>query len=232
MKLLQSVAKFARSSHRDFLVTIQVAVGILFFCTLLIAFLAFTDEMLEADFAQFDIQFSQAVYAIRTPELTSIMMFITFLGSKFSMVLVSLTTIVFLVRRHRKEAVLFSLTLIIGTILNAGLKMMIQRPRPELAPLIVERSYSFPSGHAMNSFIFFALAAFFSYHFFRNRNITIFVTLFSAVMVLLIGFSRIYLGVHYVTDVIAGYIAGFWWFVTVLLIDRTLIFYKLFRKSE
>jgi len=48
----------------------------------------------------------------------------------------------------------------------------------------------------------------------------------------MIGFSRVYLGVHHPSDVLAGFIGGFWWFVTVLLIERTMMFYKLFRKEE
>lgn len=230
--LFKNIFRFAGSSQKGLIVTLEVGLGIILFCASLLLFLSFTDEMLEADFTDFDIWFSHLIYGLRMSNLTSFMLFITFIGSKFSIALVSLISIVFLVKRHKKEAVLFSLSLIIGTILNAALKILIQRPRPELSPLIAERSFSFPSGHAMNSFIFFALAAYFSYHFFKSKRFTIIFTIFSALCVLLIGFSRIYLGVHYLTDVVAGYIAGFWWFITVLLIDRTFIFYKLFRKSE
>ena len=188
--------------------------------------------MMEFDFISFDIFISNAIYHWRTPQLTSIMLFITSLGDLFPFVVASLLSIIFLMKSHKKEAILFSLTLIMGILLNILMKFLIQRPRPQLEPLVSELTYSFPSGHAMNSFIFFALLSFFSFHFFRNRRLTIGISILSIICILLVGFSRIYLGVHYFSDVVAGYIAGFWWFVTVLLIDRTLIFYKLYKKTE
>jgi undecaprenyl-diphosphatase len=84
----------------------------------------------------------------------------------------------------------------------------------------------------MNAFIFCALLSYFSFHFFRNKKVTVLLTVLSMIYVLVVGFSRVYLGVHYFSDVVAGYIAGFWWFVTVLLLDKTLIFYKLYKKTE
>jgi undecaprenyl-diphosphatase len=157
---------------------------------------------------------------------------ITTLGSGISFVMMTLACVVFLIRHHKKEAILFSIALSMGVILNTVLKHAIQRPRPELSPLISETMSSFPSGHAMNSFIFFGLLSFFSYHFFRSKKLTLVITALSIVSILLVGFSRVYLGVHYPTDVLAGYVAGFWWFITILLIDRTLIFYRSFKKTE
>ena len=229
---LKQLSHFYQSSRRSVVISLEVFVGI-FMCFLsLLIFVLFTREMLEKDFANFDIQFSQSVYMLRTPILTTIMETITEFGSSGSLIIASLLVIILLVKKHQKEAVVFCIALIIGAILNSSFKLMIQRQRPQVSPLIVEDSYSFPSGHAMNSSIFYGLISYFSYHFFRNKKISIVITLVSAFMVLLIGFSRIYLGVHFLSDVVAGYLIGFWWFVTILLIDHTMIFYKLFKESK
>ncbi len=232
MKSLSKITKFCVSSRSSFIVTIEVLAGI-FVCLLsLLIFIMFAKEILEKDTVFLDNQISLFVYTLRTPLLTKIMLLITSFGDRILLILAAITAIIFLIKKHHKESVLFGLALAMGTVLNIIFKNMAQRPRPLIAPLIIENSYSFPSGHAMNSFIFYALIAYFSYHFFRNKKLTSLITACSITIVLLIGFSRIYLGVHYFTDVFAGYIAGFWWFITILLVEHTLVFYRMFKKSE
>lgn len=230
--LFHSLVKFALSSKESFIISTEVVIGIALCFFSLASFLYFTEEMLEKDFNQFDMNVSEAVYQLRTPTLTYLMTDITALGSATQVVIMSLVGIIFLLKKHKKESIVFSLALIMGILINGALKLLIQRPRPDLDPLIMERMSSFPSGHTMNAFIFFSLLSYFSYHFFKKKKWTLLITIFSAICILLVGFSRIYLGVHHPSDVLAGFIAGFWWFITVLLIDRTMIFYKLFKKSE
>ncbi len=223
---------FCKSSPSALIVTFEVLAGLVFCFIGLAAFVWFTKEILERDNLLFDQAFSMSVYALRTPQLTSLMLLFTSFGNQVLLALAGTIAIIFSIRKHKKEAVLFCVAIAMGAVLNSAFKMMVQRPRPNISPLVIERSYSFPSGHAMNSFIFYALVAYFSYHFFRNKKVSIVVTILCGALILLIGFSRIYLGVHYLTDIIAGYIAGFWWFITILLVEHTLIFYRLFRKSE
>lgn len=219
-------------SRASMIIAAEIFVGFILCGLSLFIFFELTEEVLERELHYIDVLISQSVYLLRTPFLTNLMFVITELGSLFVLALVSLISIIFLLKHHKKEAILFSLAVVMGIVINTALKSVVQRPRPELSPLISESMSSFPSGHAMNAFIFFALLSFFSFHFFRNKVLTVAITAFSILCILLVGFSRIYLGVHYLTDVIGGYIAGFCWFVTVLLVDRTLVFYKLFRKSE
>jgi membrane-associated phospholipid phosphatase len=229
---LKQLVHFYHSSRRSIVISTEVVVGILVCVLSLLIFALLTREMLEKDFTNFDIQFSQFIYTLRTPLLTIVMKIIAELGSSILLIIATLLVIILLVRKHQKEAVVFCIALIIGAILNTSFKMMIQRQRPQMSPLVIEDSYSFPSGHAMNSSIFYGLISYFSYHFFRNKKISIMITIASAIVVLLIGFSRIYLGVHFLTDVLAGYVIGFWWFVTILLIDHALIFYHLFKREN
>jgi undecaprenyl-diphosphatase len=230
--VLSRILHFAVSSKESFIISSEIIVGIALCFFSLVGFLHFTDEVMKTDFIGFDTLISQSIYNVRTPTLTYLMMEISTLGSGTHIVITSLVGIIFLIKKHKKESILFSLALIMGILINTVLKLLIHRPRPEFDPLILERMSSFPSGHAMNAFIFFSLMSYFSYHFFNNKTLTIAVTVFSILCIFLVGFSRVYLGVHHPTDVLAGYIAGFWWFVTVLLIERTMIFYKLFKKSE
>jgi membrane-associated phospholipid phosphatase len=232
IQFFKDVSLFAQSSRRGFVVTAEVVVGLLASLSSLFLFVKLANEMLEKEFTFFDVGISQFVYTLRTPSLTSLMIFITTFGGVIPIFIATLITVIFLIKKHHKEAVLFCLALIMGTILNNSLKIMMHRTRPGIAPLVIERSYSFPSGHAMNSLIFYGILAYFSYHFFRNKKLSILSGIIAIIMIILIGFSRVYLGVHYPSDVIAGYTAGFFWLVTLLFVDRTFIFLKIFRKNE
>ena len=84
----------------------------------------------------------------------------------------------------------------------------------------------------MNSFIFYCLLAYFVYHFTKNRTLSIWASIAALGLILLIGLSRVYLGVHYPSDVIAGYIAGLFVFVTAIVLDKTVLWLKLRREKK
>ena len=110
-----------------------------------------------------------------------------------------------------------------ASVLNAGLKSLLHRPRPELVPhLAVVSNASFPSGHAMiSAAIYLTLGAMLA-ETQPRRSARIFLMLFSALLVLAIGLSRIYLGVHWPSDVLAGWCLGSVWALVVFVANRTL----------
>jgi membrane-associated phospholipid phosphatase len=99
-----------------------------------------------------------------------------------------------------------------SAVLNHLLKQLFERPRPYFKhPLLVETSYSFPSGHAMESFVVYGMLAYFAVLALRTWESRVAVVFGTALLVVLIGFSRMYLGVHYFSDILAGYAAGGVW---------------------
>ncbi len=156
------------------------------------------------------------------------MLFITSLGGIGLFVAVVAVTGFFLWRHYDREAIFLVLLVGIGAALNLLLKDKFQVPRPDLAPLLDQSGYSFPSGHAMDSFVFYGVLPILVYHLTRHVGPTILAGLLAAILIFLIGFSRVYLGVHYPSDVVAGWIAGFWWLATALVIDRTLVLFRLY----
>jgi undecaprenyl-diphosphatase len=123
-----------------------------------------------------------------------------------------------------------ALTLVVITggthLLNNVLKDYFHRtrPTPVLPGYFLAQQFSFPSGHAMFSMAFYFYVAYLSWQFVSGAR-RILVVLILAILVILIGVSRIYLGVHYLSDVIAGYLAGFLWTDMVILGSRLLMRY-------
>lgn len=135
---------------------------------------------------------------------------ISLLGAEVLTALLVLTAIVLLARRDWRRLAVLCVTCGGGVLLDIALKSAFHRARPSFASEFISRaSWSFPSGHAMNSFIVYGLLASWTSERFPRARLAIVVS--AAGLVGLIGFSRIYLGVHYVSDVLAGYSAGFVW---------------------
>lgn len=221
---------FSLSSKAAVVLTIEIVVG-LFVIIVTTFFLASLtkDTLFDNELLRFDTDISRYIYAFRTPFLTQIFFFVSQLGAELILTLSTLIVIFFSWKKHKTESLLFSIMLVFGALLNLLLKDIFQRPRPTLDPLFTLSSYSFPSGHAMNSFVFYATLSYFFYHFTRNKRFSLIVACLAGLLVLLIGVSRIYLGVHYPSDVLAGYLAGLLWFVLVLVLDRTLRFFRLYK---
>lgn len=106
-----------------------------------------------------------------------------------------------------------TVNLALAALLNVVLKTLIQRPRPEGFRLAVESGFSFPSGHSMAAMAFFGLIVWMVWHYEQDRRQRLILTAAFSAVIAMIGISRIYLGVHYASDVLGGFCASIIWLV-------------------
>lgn len=147
-----------------------------------------------------------------TPQLTPVMKGVTFLGSStFLLPAYVLLIIFYLYKKQNRRSIEILLIGSLGILLNYLMKLFYHRPRPAnplIAPL---KSFSFPSGHAMSAFIFYGLLIYLVWNTQLARRYKAFGTVFLAIVALAVGFSRMYLRVHYPSDVVAGFCLGLAW---------------------
>lgn len=173
----------------------------------------------------FDSMVISAVQGLETPGLTKVMKLFTFIGSTRVVIILSLVLLLFLYKilYHRLELILFVSVIAGAGILNGVLKHFFQRTRPNLHRLIEISGYSFPSGHAMSAFAFYGVLAFLLWRHISTRIGRTILIIVSCFMILAIGISRIYLGVHYPSDIIGGYFASGFWLTAAIWVFQ---FYK------
>jgi membrane-associated phospholipid phosphatase len=166
----------------------------------------------EADFLDHVIIWVARYYA--NPALDKIMVVITTIGSGYAYVIFAPIIMAALVWWRRwREGLSLMICLAGASVLNYLLKHLFERARPDAFKVISESGYSFPSGHAMVSLCFYGMIA---YIWGRKMPTTARQMMLygaTAVMIMTVGFSRIYLGVHYPSDVLGGYLAGATWLV-------------------
>jgi membrane-associated phospholipid phosphatase len=214
----QKKKRFLEFVSLSLLLGLTVAIGTLVFFGWL------SDEVLDGETRHFDDVTRAAVHQLASPALTNVMRGISFLGSTLFLTMATTIAIVwFALRKWGREAKLFAITMIGASLLNIVLKLAFKRARPvPFFDLLPPETYSFPSGHALTSCCFFgALAALLTARI-KSKQVRIAVWIICVTMFLLIGFSRIYLGVHYTTDVIAGFAAALIWILVVRFVELTL----------
>jgi undecaprenyl-diphosphatase len=190
----------------------------------LIFFAWLSDEVLEGETRTFDDATRASVHAWASPPLTSFMQVISFMGStRFLFAATTVATLIMIWVKWKREAILFPITMIGAGLLNMTLKLSFQRARPvPFFDLLPPRSYSFPSGHSLASFCFYGVLAAMLSARIQSRRWRLVFWAGAIVIVLLMGLSRIYLGVHYTTDVLAGYAAALIWVMVVSFVEQTL----------
>ncbi len=190
---IDSIKKFLRKNLRWI---------ILFVCMLI--FLETAEDVFENEIMKRDIiGYNLISTYLMSDFITPIAKFITNLGG--AIFLISLATILFIVIKNKRIGICIYLNLFIVTSLNLILKNIVQRPRPTEYRLINESGYSFPSGHSMASAAFYGFLIYLIYKKIENRKLKITLITILSLLILLIGTSRIYLGVHYTSDVFAGF---------------------------
>ncbi|MEO8657057.1 MAG: phosphatase PAP2 family protein [Bryobacteraceae bacterium] len=183
----------------------------------LILFAGIAEEVMKGETLRFDTAVRNFVHAHSSVWLTAILRFATIIGSSLIVFLVTTSGCVALwVTGRRRRALLLAITMIGGSLLMWVLKLGFHRQRPEpFFDTQLPASYSFPSGHAMLSFCLCAAGAALLSADQKRRWVRVAIWSAALVLVAAIGYSRIYLGVHYPSDVIAGYLGALVWVLGV-----------------
>jgi membrane-associated phospholipid phosphatase len=184
-------------------ILLSIALGLVFFLVGIVFFYGINS---------FDQAVLDGIKPHITENRTRIMRFISFLGKhSFLLPVIGILLTYFIIRKKKWLAIRTAVVLLSSLLLMSLLKRLIHRQRP--ADPLVEgiTNFSFPSGHAFMSVAFYGLLIWLSAHYIRNKWLQRAVNTSLVLIILLIGFSRIYLRVHYATDVIAGLSIGFVW---------------------
>lgn len=178
-------------------------------------------------FQQIDSAINAKMPLIWSPVLNKLMILITNIGGLLFLLLLSMIALGILAYKKRYgDSLLFLATMALGSLVEVALKEIIQRARPENA-LISVSGWSFPSGHATRAAIFFSLMIYLFKNDIKNKSMRMIFVTANIVLIFLIGFSRVYLNVHWFTDVIMGLIIGF--VLTFIMIKIFPILEKRFR---
>ncbi len=196
--------------------TLVVAVGFVGVAACLLAFGAIAQSVRAREADALDQVVTPILHRMASPALDALMNAATFTGSNAVIIPAYVVVMLALLRLGRRREALFLTTVVAGSLLlNGAMKGFFQRPRPQLPWAQVLPDYSFPSGHSMISLAFFLALAIVVWQA-RGRRWGGAAIVAAFAGSLLIGVSRIYLGYHYLTDVLAGYLAAVLWLLVVL----------------
>ena len=191
--------------------------GISLFVFTIIAIYMVTDKI-----HVFDSYIYSGISMLITPTMTSIVKVITKFADPITIVIFALifSYIVGIRKKDRKTAILFCLNIVIVALLNYLLKNIFLRTRPELINIITESGYSFPSGHSSISMAMYGYLIYLINIKCNDKKVKIVSTILLSILILLVGASRVYLGVHFASDVIAAFLISLSYLIVYTHITR------------
>ncbi len=206
-----AIARFSREEYLG----LHLTVGLLISLAALWLFAGITEDVIHHDpLTRLDLSFADWLHSQTTPLGNAIFNAISLIGSPGVVGALGLTVTVILFVKRQRTMLLGWIAAFAGTgFLNWSLKLAIHRPRPSYSLQYLHgESFSFPSGHAMGSLVAYGMLAYvLNTLWIKDRGRKTLVVVLTAVLVLAIGVSRLYLGVHYFSDVVGGYAAGLVW---------------------
>lgn len=193
---------------------------VLFIC--LIGFLALAEDVFNKEIMNGDIVGYKLVSTFLISDFaTPIAKFITNFGGAIFIII--LTVVLFVLIKNKKIGISIISNLVIITAINQILKRIVQRPRPTEYRIIEETGYSFPSGHSMVSMAFYGYLIYLIYRYIKNKYIKWSLIVLLSILICLIGISRIYLGVHYTSDVLGGFLLSISYLVVYISLIKKIL---------
>lgn len=183
----------------------------------LIGFVIITILVLTSNVSKFDKIIYSIIQSIRCPFLDTFMKTITFIGNTMPVIIILIILMMYL---NNKNRILLGTSMIMTLIINQIIKYTIKRPRPPISErLISQGGYSYPSGHSMMALCLYGVLIYIVYKEVKNKKIKCLLISLLSLMILLIGISRIYVRVHYPSDVLGGFLLT----ISILIINITMI---------
>lgn len=204
------------------LLSFELLAALVLFLAALFAFFWFVNLIFNLEKEDYDFMVFEKLHQLVSPAATSFMLFITSLGNHQFLIPANLALIVYFlfIKKHRWYSIKVPVVAIGGVSIMFILKQFFNRQRP-LTPLLEPvQGLSFPSGHALMSMSFYGLLIIIVWEYVKNKTAKWILTLLLAILIFLIGFSRIYLRLHYFSDVMAGFAGGIIWLTLSLWIIR------------
>ena len=175
---------------------------VLFIC--IIGFLMIAEDVFDRDIREFDRQGYNLVSGLISEKTIPIAKFVTHIGG--ATVLILITVAICIAVKNKRVGIYIASNLVIATTLNILLKNILQRPRPIEYRIIEDTGYSFPSGHSMISMAFYGFIIYLIYKNIKNKYLKWTLIIVLGILITAKGISRIYLGVHYTSDVVDGFL--------------------------
>lgn len=196
-------------------------------------FIDLTNSMHSDGLVKYDSKITNFITSFRTPQLNKILQFITHVGDFYGyLIIATLSTLLFYFKfKNWRYVFEIFFVLIISGLSNVALKQVINRARPDAEHLVSVESLSYPSGHAMSAIAFYGFLIYLLYNTKMNKWLKTVLILLSGFLILTIGISRIYLGVHFPSDVAGGYIAGFIWVIFCIILFHVIDLLRKRRKK-
>ena len=229
------IRRFLRERfHQDnplFPYYLTILIAFVIFVVSLNVFVEITEDLKENELTAFDDTVSEVIHSYRSPTLTPVFEFITHLGDRGAYFVAAIMVAAFFYFKYGrwKFTLQTILVLLLSSLSNVVLKKVINRERPSLEHLVAVSTLSYPSGHSMSAMAFYGFLIYLSFRFSGSWWLKAAAFIGFGGLILLIGISRIYLGVHYPSDVIAGFLGGLIW-VTFCVVVFTVI--DLYRQKE
>ena len=233
--LINWISKFFRKyfhgENRNLPYYITLIVAAIFFSLALNAFIEITDELAENELDAFDESVTNFVISFRSEPLTRFFGFMTDVGDRYAYLTIGIALAAFFYLKHRSWKFIFQtiLVLMLSTLSNIVLKEVIQRERPVVEHLVSVDTLSYPSGHSMSAMAFYGFIIYLVTQMKMTRQLRVSLITVLTLIILSVGISRIYLGVHFPSDVAAGFMGGLIW-VTFCVIMFNVV--SLFRKRN
>lgn len=214
---------------------VALAIGLVLGALSLNGFLEITNEVRSENFDHFDETVTDFIYQYRSDTMTNFVTIITDMGDVQAYIIIIFAVAVWFLIDKKSIRWLIQSVIILATTaaLNVFIKNYISRDRPDIDMRLVEASsYSYPSGHSMCALAFYGFLIYLAYTKVSHQWVRILAYISLPLLILAIGASRVYLGVHFPSDVIAGFAAGLFWLVFVIFIINAFRIYRRKKKQK
>ena len=200
-------------SNPDFPFYLLIFISFLVFTVGINFFVELTEEVQGETIGRFDKRITDYITSFRTPGLNNFFQFITDLGDFYAYLITTIVAGLFFLYKLKNKKFIFQLigVVILAFLVNLALKEVFDRARPTIEHMVVVKTLSYPSGHAMSAMAYYGFLIYLVFHIKMNKWLRFFLTLLFSSLIFFIGLSRIYLGVHFPSDVAGGFVAGLIW---------------------